>query len=101
MPEPDTRCADNRTGSPLDLSYPEDITKRHSRHGQPPDAENSDLRLITNMPLVTTSTQIGGSARGYLELFAPVGNPDHSGEAVFLCIGSARRERPVMPLGAH
>jgi hypothetical protein len=36
--------------------------------------------------------QIGGSARGYLELFARIGNPDHggadSGEAVFLCIAA-------------
>jgi hypothetical protein len=43
----------------------------------------------------------GGSARGYLELFA-VGNPDHGGadssEVVFLYIASARRELPLLPV---
>ena len=46
----------------------------------------------------------GGSARGYARLFGAlrtVGNPDHggaySGEAVFLCIASTRRELPLLP----
>src|SRR5215472_12737749 len=48
--------------------------------------------------------QNGGQARGNRELFVGFGNPGHgcadSGDVVFLCIASARRERPLLMASA-
>jgi hypothetical protein len=56
-------------------------------------------------PTIVIADHIGGSARGYQELFAPLASPataeQADGPAVFLCIGSAGRERPLLPQGAR
>jgi hypothetical protein len=50
-----------------------------------------------------TGAQIGGSARGYQGLSAPVAIPataeQAGGQAVCLCIASAGCERPLLPQG--
>jgi hypothetical protein len=63
----------------------------------------SDL-ICAPQPVIaeeSPAVQNGGNVRGYQELSAPLASPTTAeqadGQAVFLCIGNAGRERPLLP----